>query len=37
MAPKHLPTSDFNSRRLKDDWIRVAQFGEFQEFANFVN
>jgi hypothetical protein len=37
MAPRRLLTSDFNARRLKDGWTRVADLNDFQAFANFVN
>jgi len=38
MAPRRsLTVSDFNARRLKDGWTRVAEFNNFQAFSNFVN
>ncbi len=37
MTAKRYTTSDFNQKRLKESWTRVAEFDDFQEFSNFVN
>src|SRR5262245_7425962 len=37
MTARRLLTSDFNERRPKDGWTRVAEFNDFQAFSNFVN
>jgi hypothetical protein len=37
MAAKRMLASDFNQRRVKDGWTRVAELSDFQAFTNFVN
>ena len=37
MVVKRLLSSDFNAKRLKDGWTRIAELSDFQAFTNFVN
>jgi len=37
MAAKRMIASDFDQRRVKDGWARLAALGDFQAFTNFVN
>ena len=37
MAARRMLASDFNQRRVKDSWTRIAELEDFQAFTNFVN
>ena len=36
MPAKRSNTADFNQRRIKEGWTRVAAYTDFQWFSNFV-